>query len=46
MMKNRIGLLIVLGFLIYGIIRIVVGGVLLAQTAQLVDYPEINDATL
>lgn len=45
-MKNRIGLLIVLGFLIYGIIRIVVGGVLLAQTAQLVDYPEINDATL
>jgi hypothetical protein len=46
MMKNIIGLLIIIGLLTYGIIRIGVGGVLLAQTAQLVDYPELNEATL
>lgn len=43
---NRLGLLIILGFLAYGIIRIAVGGLLLAQTTQLIDYQELNEASI
>lgn len=45
-MKGKIGMLIAVGLLGYGIIRITVGSALLAQTAHLVDYPELNMATL
>jgi len=45
-MKNKIGILIAIGLLGYGIIRITVGSVLWAQTVHLVDYPELKEATL
>jgi len=45
-MKNKLGLLIALGLLAYGIIRITVGGLLMAQTTQLIDYQELNEVSL
>lgn len=45
-MKSKIGVIIAIGLLGYGIIRISVGSVLLAQTAHLISYPELNEATI
>ncbi len=45
-MKNKIGLLIAILLLGYGIIRIGVGGALLAQTLKIVNFSELSEATL
>ena len=45
-MKNKIGLLISLLLLGYGLIRIGVGGVLLAQIFEIINFSELNEATL
>lgn len=45
-MKSKIGLLIAILLLGYGIIRIGVGSALLAQTLQIVNIPDLNEATL
>ena len=45
-MKNKIGLLIALLLLGYGLIRIGVGGVLLAQTLEIINFSELAEATL
>ncbi len=45
-MKNKIGLLIVILLLGYGIIRIGVGGALLAQTLEIVNFSDLAEATL
>jgi len=45
-MKSKIGLLIAILLLGYGIIRIGVGTALLAQTFQIVNFSELNEATL
>lgn len=45
-MKNKIGLLIAIILLGYGIIRIGVGGALLAQTLEIVNFSELAEATL
>jgi len=45
-MKNKIGLLIAILLLGYGIIRIGVGGALLAQTLEIVNFSELSEATL
>ncbi|MTI41149.1 hypothetical protein [Fulvivirga lutimaris] len=45
-MKSKIGILITIGLLGYGIIRIGVGSALLAQTIHLVNYTELNEATM
>lgn len=37
-MKNKIGLLIAILFLGYGLIRIGVGGALLAQTLEIINF--------
>ena len=44
--KNKIGLLIAILLLGYGIIRIGVGGALLAQTFEIVSSSELAEATL
>ncbi|NND79467.1 MAG: hypothetical protein HKN53_06190 [Maribacter sp.] len=45
-MKNKIGLLIAILLLGYGLVRIGVGGSLLAQTMELINFPELAEATL
>lgn len=45
-MKNKIGLLIAIILLGYGLIRIGVGGALLAQTLEIVNFSELAEATL
>ena len=45
-MKNKIGLLIAILLLGYGIIRIGVGGALLAQILEIVNFSELAEATL
>ncbi len=45
-MKNKIGLLIAILLLVYGIIRIGVGGALLAQILEIVNFSELAEATL
>lgn len=45
-MKNKIGFLIAIILLGYGLIRIGVGGALLAQTLEIVNFPELAEATL
>ncbi|WP_421803029.1 hypothetical protein [Flagellimonas sp.] len=45
-MKNKIGLIILILLLGYGIIRIGVGTVLLAQASEIISFEELNDATL
>ena len=45
-MKNKIGLLIGILLLGYGIIRIGVGGALLAQTLEIINFSDLTDATL
>ena len=45
-MKNKIGLLISVLLLGYGLIRIGVGGALLAQTIEIINFPELTEATL
>jgi len=44
-MKNKIGLLIAILLLGYGIIRIGVGGALLAQSLNFVNYSELAEAS-
>ena len=44
-MKNRIGLLIAIIFLGYGLIRIGVGGALLAQTSDIISISNLAEAT-
>ena len=44
--KNKIGLLIALILLGYGIVRIGVGGALLAQAFDIVSYSELEEATI
>jgi hypothetical protein len=45
-MKNKIGLLITLFLLGYGLIRIGVGGALLFQTLEIVNFSELSEAAL
>ena len=45
-MKNKLGLLIAILLLGYGIIRIGVGGALLAQAFEIVNFPDLADASL
>ena len=45
-MKNKIGLFITLLLLSYGLIRMGVGGALLAQTLEFINFPELAVATL
>lgn len=45
-MKNNIGLLIAVLLLGYGLIRIGVGGALLAQTIEVINFPDLTEATL
>ena len=45
-MKNKIGLLIAIILLGYGIIRIGVGGAMLAQTLEIVNFSELAEASL
>lgn len=45
-MKNKIGLLIAIILLGYGLIRIGVGSALLAQTLEIVNFSELAEATL
>jgi hypothetical protein len=45
-MKSKIGLLIAILLLGYGIIRIGVGSALLAQTLQIVNISDLNEASL
>ncbi|MBL4888281.1 MAG: hypothetical protein JKZ03_07545 [Flavobacteriaceae bacterium] len=45
-MKNKIGLLIAILLLGYGLVRMGVGGALLAQTFEIVNYSELTEATL
>lgn len=45
-MKNKIGLLISILLLGYGLIRIGVGGVLLAQIFEIINFSELTEATL
>lgn len=45
-MKSKIGLLIAMLLLGYGLIRIGVGGALLAQTLEIINFSEFADASL
>ncbi len=45
-MKNKIGLLIAILLLGYGLIRIGVGGALLAQTLEIINFSDLTEATL
>jgi hypothetical protein len=45
-MKNIIGLLIAIVFLGYGLVRVGVGGALLAQTLKIVEFPDLAEASL
>ena len=45
-MKNKTGLLISILLLGYGLIRIGVGGALLAQTFEIINFSELTEATL
>ena len=45
-MKNLIGIIITLLFLGYGIIRIGVGGALMAQASHLIDIPDLSEAVM
>ena len=45
-MKNKIGLLIAILLLGYGLIRIGVGGALLAQAYEIVNFLDLSEATL
>ena len=45
-MKNKIGLLISILLLGYGLIRIGVGGALLAQTFEIINFSDLTEATL
>ncbi|TYP74393.1 hypothetical protein [Aquimarina intermedia] len=45
-MKNKISIFIAVLLLGYGIIRVGVGGALLAQTFEIVNISELNEATL
>ena len=45
-MKNKIGLLIAILLLGYGLIRIGVGGALLAQTFEIVNFSDLSEAIL
>ena len=45
-MKTKTGLLISILLLGYGLIRIGVGGALLAQTFEIINFPELTEATL
>jgi len=45
-MRNKIGLLISLLLLGYGLIRIGVGGALLAQTFEIINFSELTEAIL
>ena len=45
-MKNKIGLLIAILLLGYGLVRIGVGGALLAQTLEIVNFSDLSEATL
>ena len=45
-MKNKIGLLIAILLLSYGLIRIGVGGALLAQTLEIINFSDLTEATL
>ena len=45
-MKNKIGLLIAILLLGYGLIRIGVGGALLAQAYEIVNFSDLTEATL
>ncbi|MEP2669468.1 MAG: hypothetical protein ABJH04_10760 [Cyclobacteriaceae bacterium] len=45
-MKNKIGLISAIILLGYGLIRIGVGGALLAQTLEIVNFSELAEATL
>ena len=45
-MKNKIGLLIVILLLGYGLIRIGVGGALLAQAFEVINFSDLTEATL
>lgn len=45
-MKTKIGLLIAILLLGYGLVRIGVGSVLLAQTLEIIHFPELAEATL
>ncbi len=45
-MKNKIGLLIAILLLGYGLIRIGVGGALLAQTLEIINFSDLTEAAL
>ena len=45
-MKNKIGLLIAILLLGYGLIRIGVGGALLAQILEIINFSDLTEATL
>lgn len=45
-MKNKIGLLIAFILLGYGLIRIGVGGALLTQTLEIINFSDLAEATL
>lgn len=45
-MKNKIGIFIIILLLGYGLVRIGVGGALLAQTLEIVNFSDLNEATL
>ena len=45
-MKNKIGLLISILLLGYGLVRIGVGGALLAQIFEIINFSELTEATL
>ena len=45
-MKNKIGLLIAILLLGYGLIRIGVGGALLAQTLELINFSDLSEGAL
>ena len=45
-MKNKIGLVIAILLLGYGIMRIGVGSVLIAQTLEIVNFPDLSEAAL
>ncbi len=45
-MKNKVGLLITVLLLGYGLIRIGVGAALLAQTLEIVNFSDLTEATL
>ncbi|MCO4822762.1 MAG: hypothetical protein KC469_11890 [Flavobacteriaceae bacterium] len=44
-MKNNIGLLIAILLLVYGLIRISVGGALLAQTLEVINFSDLTEAS-